>query len=76
MKKKKGKTVSTKGVQEESGSPTYGIYLTLNGNNSLPNLAYLRQCLEFIEEYKVSLYVNGNAGNPPNPPSCPPGWPC
>lgn len=76
MSKKKEKTASTKAVQKDGDNPVYGIYLTLNGNNSLPNLCYLRQCLEHANEYGVSLYVNGNAGNPPNPPKCPPGWPC
>lgn len=77
MTKKKEATDSIKAEAEaEEIGYKSPIYLTLNGNNGVVNLCYLRQCLEHVEEYGNPLYVTSNVGGPPNPPSCPPGWPC
>jgi hypothetical protein len=72
--KKKGKTAKTKAG---AGATTNyrAIYLSLNGNNWGVNNTYLVTCIHEANEYNIPLYVNGNAGNPPQPPPCPPGNP-
>lgn len=71
---KRKKTVKQEAAVEEAGSYS-PIYLVLNGNNITVNNYYLNTAIEQAQEYGVPLYVTSNAGQPGNPPPCPPGFP-
>lgn len=74
MTKKNEKTASTEEAAEEVSNYS-PIYLVLNGNNITVNNYYLNTAIEQAQEYGVPLYVTSNAGQPGNPPPCPPAFP-
>lgn len=63
----------TEGVKSDG----YPVYLTINATNNPALVGYaIKTAMEEAAEYKQSLYLTVNAGNPPNPPQCPPGMIC
>ena len=71
---KKEKTDEVEVTESSDYSP---VYITLNASNNPALVGYvLHKTMQEAGEYKVLAYLTINAGNPPNPPICPPGMAC
>lgn len=75
MTKKKGKTAKKKEAQKGGGKYGTPIYLVINTSSVTAGIKACVECaIEEANEYKSTLYLTINSGNPP-PPPCPPNNP-